>query len=154
MKILAGALALAALCAFAADEKDAARLPEGEGKALVGKVCIDCHGSGNFRRARLTPEEWADSVADMVDRGAKATPAEIDLIVGYLGKTFGRTAQVQMNSAPLVEIKVVLGFSVPESQAIVDYRDNKGEINSFDELLKIPGVDPAKAEAARTRMAF
>jgi competence protein ComEA len=154
MKILAGALVLAALCANAADEKDAAALPEGAGKAVVGRVCIDCHGSANFRRARLTPEEWADSVADMVDRGAKATPAEVDIIVAYLGTNFGRDAKVQMNSAPLVEIKVVLGFSVPESQAVVNYREQSGAIKSFDDLLKIPGVDPAKAQSARARMAF
>jgi competence protein ComEA len=139
---------------FAADEKEAAQLPDGDGKVVVGKVCIDCHGAGNFRRARLTPEEWGDSVADMVDRGAKASPAEVDAIVAYLAKNFGRESKVQMNSAPLVEIKVVLGFSVPESQAVVDYREVRGGIRSFDELLKIPGVDAAKAEAARAKMAF
>ncbi|HEY1492961.1 MAG TPA: helix-hairpin-helix domain-containing protein [Candidatus Solibacter sp.] len=154
MKSLAVCVVLAAICVFAADEKEAAQLPDGEGKALVGKVCVDCHGAGNFRRARLTPEEWGDSVADMVDRGAKASPADVDAIVAYLAKNFGRDSKVQMNSAPLVEIKVVLGFSVPESQAVVDYREVKGGIKSFDELLKIPGVDAAKAEAARAKMAF
>jgi competence protein ComEA len=147
-------LALLALGAFGADEKDAARLPEGEGKVLVGHVCIDCHGSGNFRRKRWTAEEWSDSVGDMVDRGAKATPEEMETIVAYLAKNFGQEAKVEMNSAPLVEIKMVLNFTVPESQAIVDYRERNGAIKSFEELLKIPGVDLAKAEAARARMAF
>jgi competence protein ComEA len=154
MKIFPALSLLLALCAFAGDPQDAARLPDGEGKALVGKVCIDCHESGNFRRARLTADEWADSVADMVDRGAKASPAEVDTIVGYLAKNFGRGAQVLMNTAPLVEIKVVLGFSVPESQAVVDYREKNGAIKTYEELVKIPGVDSAKAEAARAKMAF
>jgi len=146
--------ALLTISAFAADDKDAARLPDGEAKVLVGKVCIDCHGSGNFRRKRLTADEWADSVADMVDRGAKATPAEIDAIVAYLDKNFGRDAKVQMNSAPLAEIKIVLNFSVPEAQAVVDYREKNGAIKGFEDLLKVPGLDPAKAESARPRMAF
>ena len=154
MKNIALLLGMLAICGLAADEKDAARLPEGEGKVLVGRVCIDCHPSGNFRRKRLTEDEWADSVADMVDRGAKATPAEIDSIVAYLVKNFGKDAKVQMNSAPLVEMKIVLGFSVAESQAVVDYREKTGAIGSFENLLKIPGVDAAKAEAARARMAF
>ena len=154
MKRLAAFVALLAFCAFAADEKDAARLPDGEGKAVVGKVCFDCHNSANFRRKRLTGDEWADSVADMVDRGAKATPAEIDTIVVYLEKNFGKDAKVQMNTAPLVEIKIVLGFSVAESQAVVDSREKNGGIESFEDLLKIPGVDAAKAESARARMAF
>jgi competence protein ComEA len=145
---------LLAICAFAADEKDAARLPDGEGKAITGKVCIDCHGSDNFRRKRFTADEWADSVNDMVDRGAKATPAEVDTIIAYLAKNFGRGAKVQMNSAPLVEIKVVLNFSVPESQAVIDYREKNGSIKSFDELLTIPGVNAAKAQTAKDLMAF
>ena len=147
-------LALLAACIFAADKEEAARLPEGEGKPLVGKVCIDCHGAGNFRRARLTPEEWADSVADMVDRGAKGTPEELETIVNYLAKNFGRDSKVQMNTAPLVEIKVVLGFSVAEAQAIVDYRDKNGGLKGAEELASIPGVDAAKIQTARARMAF
>jgi competence protein ComEA len=154
MKSLATCLALAAICVFAADEKDAGLLPDGEGKALVGRVCIDCHASGNFRRARLTKDQWEESVADMVDRGAKATDEEVNTIVAYLEKNFGKGAKVQMNSAPLVEIKVVLGFTVPESQAVVDYREKNGGIKSFEDLAKIPGVDPAKVESARDRMAF
>jgi competence protein ComEA len=154
MKSLATCLALAAICVFAADEKDASLLPDGEGKALVGRVCIDCHGSGNFRRARLTRDQWEESVADMVDRGAKASDEEVNTIVAYLEKNFGKGAKVQMNSAPLVEIKVVLGFTVPESQAIVDYREKNGGIKSFEDLTKVPGVDPAKVESARDRIAF
>ena len=154
MKSLTTCLALAAICVFAADEKDARLLPDGEGKALVGRVCIDCHSSGNFRRARLTRDQWEESVADMVDRGAKATDEEVNDIVAYLEKNFGKGAKVQMNSAPLVEIKVVLGFSVPESQAVVDYREKNGGIKSIEELVKIPGVDAAKVESARDRMAF
>jgi competence protein ComEA len=154
MKSIATCLALAAICMFAADEKDASLLPDGEGKALVGRVCIDCHGSGNFRRARLTRDQWEESVADMVDRGAKASDEEVNTIVAYLEKNFGKGAKVQMNSAPLVEIKVVLGFTVPESQAIVDYREKNGGIKSFEDLAKVPGVDPAKVESARDRIAF
>jgi len=154
MRLIALALTLLALTAYGSDPEDAAALPDGEAKALVGKVCIDCHGSGNFRRARLTADEWGDSVADMVDRGAKASPAEIDTIVAYLAKNFGRGAPVRINTAPLVEIKVVLGFSVAESQAVVNYRTKNGAIKSYEELLKIPGVDAAKAEASRSKMAF
>ena len=63
MRLIALALTLLALTAYGSDPEDAAALPDGEAKALVGKVCIDCHGSGNFRRARLTADEWGDSVA-------------------------------------------------------------------------------------------
>jgi len=81
---------IALACAPAADEKDAARLPDGPGKEIVGKVCIDCHDSGNFRKARFTTEEWTDSVEDMVQRGATGTPQELEAVVAYLTKNFGK----------------------------------------------------------------
>ena len=147
-------LLMALACATAADEKDARLLPDGPGKEIAGRVCIDCHDSGNFRRARFTADEWSDSIADMVDRGAKASPAEIETLVAYLAKNFGKGSPVQMNTAPFVEMKVVLGFTVPEARAIVDYREKNGVFKSVDDVLKVPGLDPAKLEAQKSRMAF
>ena len=141
-------------CAPAADEKDAARLPEGPGKEIAGKLCLNCHDSGNFRKARLTSEEWADSVADMVERGAKGTPAEIEAVVAYLARNFGEGAPVRINTAPFAEIRVVLGFTIPEVRALLDYREKHGVLQSFEELLKVPGIDTAKAEAQKSRIAF
>jgi len=145
---------LALAGAPAADEKEAGRLPEGAGKEIVGRICIDCHDSGNFRKARLSSEEWSDSVADMMERGAKGTPAEIDAVVAYLAKNFGKGAPVRINTAPFAEIKVVLGFTVAEVRTVLEYREKNGELKSFEELLKVPGIDAAKAEAQRSRITF
>jgi competence protein ComEA len=150
--ILIGLVAL--VCVPAADEKDAARLPEGPGKEVAGKLCLGCHDSGNFRKARFSSEEWSDAVADMVERGAKGSPAEIDALVAYLAKNFGPDAPVRINTAPFAEIKVVLGFTVAETRALLEYREKNGDLKSFEELLKVPGIDPAKAGAQRTRIAF
>jgi competence protein ComEA len=145
---------IALACAPAADEKDAARLPDGPGKEIVGKVCIDCHDSGNFRKARFTTEEWTDSVEDMVQRGATGTPQELEAVVAYLTKNFGKGAPVRINTAPFSEIKVVLGFTVPEVRALMDYREKNGELKSFDQLLKVPGIDAAKAESQKAKIVF
>jgi competence protein ComEA len=141
-------------CAPAADEKDAARLPDGPGKDAVGKLCIDCHDSGNFRKARLTTEEWKDSVEDMVQRGAQGTPAEIEAVVAYLTKNFGKGSPVRINSAPFSELKVVLGFSVPEVRALLEYRDKNGSLKDLGDLLKVPGIDPAKVESQKAKILF
>jgi len=141
-------------CVPAADEKDAARLPEGPGKEIAGKLCLDCHDSGNFRKARFSSQEWSDSVADMVERGAKGTPAEIEAVVAYLAKNFGPDSPVRINTAPFAEIKVVLGFMVAEVRALVEYREKNGDLKSFEELLKVPGMDAAKVEAQRARITF
>jgi competence protein ComEA len=140
--------------AAAADEKEVGRLPEGPGKELVGKICMSCHDSGNFRRARFSSEEWSDSVADMVERGASGTPAEFEVVVAYLAKNFGKDAPVRINTAPFAEIRGVLGFTVAEVRAVLEYREKNGELKSFEELLKVPGIDAAKAEAQKPRIAF
>ena len=145
---------IALACAPAADEKDAARLPDGPGKEVVGKMCIDCHDSGNFRKSRFTTEEWTDSVEDMVQRGATGTPQEIEAVVAYLTKNFGKGAPVRINTAPFSEIKVVLGFTVAEVRALLDYREKNGELKSFDQLLKVPGIDAAKAESQKAKIVF
>ena len=141
-------------CAMAADEKDIARLPDGPGKKQVGKICVSCHDSGNFRKARFTSEEWTDSVDDMVQRGASGTPAELEAVVAYLTKNFGKDVGVRINTAPFAELRVVLGFSVAEVRAFLEYRDKNGGPKSFDELLKVPGIDTAKAEAKKERIIF
>jgi competence protein ComEA len=145
---------LALACAPAADEKELARLPDGPGKELVGKICLGCHDSGNFRKTRFSTEEWSDSVEDMVQRGATGTPAEIEAVVAYLTKNFGKDAPVRINTAPFAEIKVVLGFTVAEVRALLEYRDKNGDLKGLDELVKVPGIDAAKVEAQKSRIAF
>ena len=145
---------LVALLVLAADPVEIKLLPESPGKDAVVKVCLECHGVANFRKARKDLGEWSESVDDMVDRGAKATPAEVEAIVAYMVKNFGKDAKVLMNSAPLEEIKVVLGFSVPEANAVVAYRDQNGPFKDWRDVLKAPGVDPAKVEGKKDAMAF
>jgi competence protein ComEA len=140
--------------AFAADPQEIKLLPDGAGKEAVVKVCLDCHGVANFRKARKDAGGWADSVDDMVDRGAKATPPEVEAIVAYLLKNFGKDAKVQINTAPLEEIKVVLGFTVPEAQSVVDYRDQNGPYKTWRDLLKASGIDAAKVESKKDAIVF
>ena len=154
-KVKTVCLILVALAgAWAADEKDAAGLPDGPGKEIVARMCLSCHDSGNFRKKRSDGEEWSESVADMIERGAKGTGEEIDAVVAYLAKNFGKGAPVRINTAPFAEIKVVLGFTPVEVRALLDYREKNGALKSFEELLKVPGIDAAKAEAQKSRIAF
>lgn len=138
---------------FAADD-EAKLLPDGPGKDLVGRICFDCHGAGNFRKVRLDRDAWADQVADMADRGAKGTEAELAAVVDYLTKNFGKDSKINVNTAPLVELKVVLELSVKESQAVIDYREANGKFKSLQELQKIPEMDVAKIEAKKDLIAF
>src|ERR1035437_962922 len=86
--------------------------------------------------------------------GRQRTPAEIEAVVAYLAKNFGEGVGVRINTAPFAEIKVVLGFTVAEVRALLEYREKNGDLKSFEELLKVPGIDAAKAGAQRARITF
>jgi competence protein ComEA len=67
-------------------------LPEGEGKKLVERICTQCHGPENFTKKKLSKQEWEKVVDDMVEKGAEGTDAELDTVVKYLVKNFGKPA--------------------------------------------------------------
>ena len=147
-------IAAAGLAFAAADDEDAKRLPDGSGKDTLVKVCLSCHGTGNFRKLRLTKEAWSEQVADMIDRGAQVTDAQGAAVVEYLTQTFGKDSKIYINTAPFEELKSVLGLSVPETQAVLAYRKEKGDFKSWQDLEKVPGVDPGKIEKKKELILF
>jgi competence protein ComEA len=148
-------LFVAASLAFALAADDEAKdLPDGPGKDLVAKVCIDCHTAATFRKARLSEDEWIDKVGDMVDRGAQADEKQQSEIVAYLVHNFGKGAKVNMNTAPHSELMVVLGFTVDESKALVEYRTGHAPFKEWGDVLKVAGVESKKVEAQKDKMAF
>jgi len=140
--------------AFAADDQDDKRLPEGAGKDLVARTCLQCHGAANFRKARQNRQEWAETVADMIDRGAKGTDDEFEAVLDYLSQNFGPNSKVNVNTAPLEELKSVLGLTVEESKAVLAFRDANGPFKQWQDLQKIDGVDAKKIEEKKDSMAF
>ena len=149
---LAGSLAVELTADDVAGEAKA--LPAGAGKELVVKVCLDCHGAGHFRGQRLSPDDWSDKVYDMIDRGAKANDDDVRTVVAYLAKHFGKDSKVLVNTAPLVELKSVLGFTVAESEAVLAYRKDHPAFQEWRDLLKVPGIDAGKVEAKKDLLAF
>ena len=155
MKLLVGMLAATALFAWGAgDDEEAKALPGGAGKDATSKVCLSCHGAGNFRQLRLNKDGWSDKVADMVDKGAQATDAETAAVIDYLVQYFGPDSKINVNTAPFQEIKAVLKLTAKETQAVVDYRQQNGPFKAVTELQKIPGVPTEKVEAVREKIEF
>jgi len=144
-----------ALCAAAQTaEEDAKSLPDGPGRAVTAKVCLNCHESAAFRKARMDRDEWEREVGIMVDNGAKATDDELDAIVTYLVENFGPKSKINVNTAPVSEIKSVLGLTAAQAVAIVDYRESKGHFKTVDDLLKVPQIDARKIEEHKDLLAF
>ncbi len=146
--------AAAWVCLAASDEQEVKQLPEGPGKDVAAKVCLECHGAGNFRQFRLNKDGWEEQVGNMIDQGAKATEEEQTTLVEYLTRNFGPDSKVNVNTAPLVELKKVLDISANQAQAVIDFRAAKGDFKQWQELQKVPGMDAAKIEAKKDLIAF
>jgi len=64
-------------------------LPAGPGKDLVEARCTACHDLERVAVVKRQKSEWLALVANMVDRGAVATPDEAQTITSYLMSHFG-----------------------------------------------------------------
>ena len=64
-------------------------LPGGPGRDLVEARCTACHDLERVASAKRQKSEWSALVANMVGRGAVATPEEAQAISAYLASHFG-----------------------------------------------------------------
>ena len=66
-------------------------LPPGGAKELVQKTCgTGCHSVEVVTSQRMSQKDWNATVQNMAARGAKASDADIKVIVDYLARTLGR----------------------------------------------------------------
>lgn len=72
---------------------DTSPLPDGRGREQVSAMCVGCHDLGMAVSKRATPNEWRETVATMIDRGAKITSEDAAAIVTYLAEHYGTSAQ-------------------------------------------------------------
>ena len=144
----------AVLSLAADDDGNAHLLPDGPGKEVIAKVCVECHSVDRMRTFRISKDEWSEKVADMIDRGAKATDAESQAVVDYLSRNFGKDSKISMNTAPKIEMKAILDLRVAEVDAIAAWRDSHGSFKDVNDVLKVPGIDPQKVAAKKDLMLF
>jgi hypothetical protein len=65
------------------------KLPDGHGKDLVETRCGLCHDLERVAAIKRSNKAWPVIVANMVERGATATPDEAKAISDYLAANFG-----------------------------------------------------------------
>ena len=76
------------------------KLPEGEGKAVVQKMCTGCHNLKTVTSKHATKDQWNTIVQQMVSRGADGTDEEIETVINYLAKNFPPQKDEKQESAP------------------------------------------------------
>jgi len=133
-----------------------ADLPPGPGRDETLKVCGKCHSAEQAASLRQSRTGWEETVSKMVNMGAEGSDDEYEAILVYLTKNFGPEAPkpVNVNKATPVEIESTLALTRAESAAIVQYRADKGDFKSLDDLKNVPGLDFKKIEAKKARITF
>jgi mono/diheme cytochrome c family protein len=64
-------------------------LPGGTGRELVATRCTACHDLERVAVVKRQKRDWPALVANMIGRGAVATPDEAQAITSYLAANFG-----------------------------------------------------------------
>ena len=147
-----------AILALATPFASAQDLPAGEGRETLKKVCTACHDIESVPRLRYSRADWQSLVYSMKDMGADATGAEMDQIIDYLTKNFGKgeegAKKTNVNKASAKDIEAGLGLSTKESEAIVLYRMKNGDFKDAAGLAKVEGVDATKLAAAKDKIEY
>src|SRR5579884_2708203 len=117
-------------------------LPDGQGKDTLEKVCTTCHDLGAVTSMSGSSDIWQSVVDDMKSRGADGTDSDFKAIVTYLAKYFGPPVHINTDAAAALQSS--LGLTSDEAAAIVKYRTANGNFKTWDEVMKVPGVDASK----------
>jgi len=87
----------ALLAASAGAQED--RLISGPGSTLTENKCKICHELQHIRRAQLSAGEWADTIKNMIERGAPINAGEMQVILTYLATYYNRDKSAPPPSA-------------------------------------------------------
>jgi competence protein ComEA len=133
-----------------------AQLPEGPGKQETEKLCIQCHDLAKALSVRQDANGWGTTLSKMVALGLKASDDDLLLIRDYLAKNFPpeELPPVNVNTARAIQLESRLTLKRSEAAAIIRYRKEHGDFKSIEELKNVPGLDFAKIEAKKDRLAF
>ena len=148
--VLLGSLLLS-LPLLASDE-----LPQGAGKDIIAKHCAGCHPGAALARYQKTREDW-DAVVTRMGQRTEATHEELNTLTDYLATNFPKVddpSKVNMNKADSKEMEARLGLTAKEADAIVEYRERRGNFHAWGDLLVIYGLDGTKVEALQDKMSF
>lgn len=127
-------------------------LPDGPGKDTVEKICTACHDLGAITSMNGGTDIWQSVADDMKSRGADGTDDDFKMIVAYLAKYYG--PPVHINTDTAASLQTSLGLTPDEAAAIVKYRTDNGKFATWDDVMKVPGVDASKLKGLQGRIKF
>jgi competence ComEA-like helix-hairpin-helix protein len=125
--------------------------PDAKGAATFARVCSLCHDGARILSNRRSKSQWTEVIEKMMERGAQVSDADYDDVIDYLLRHYGR---INVNKATAEDLALVVGVSKSDADAIVQYRDGKGDFADFDALAKVPGIDVEKLGKGREAITF
>lgn len=130
------------------------QLPDAPGKDETVRMCSTCHEVERATSVRLNREGWQDTIAKMVDLGAKASDQERATVLNYLAEHFKGEAPrpLNLNTATAIELESIVGLLRKESAAWIAHRKTSGPCKSLDDFKKVPGVPFKKIDERRDRL--
>ena len=130
-----------------------AQQPAGEAttpETAAVKICSSCHGMQMVTDTPRDYDAWHDTVQKMIDRGARGTPEEFDLVMDYL---FLNMTPIDVNHADAETLAAILHTSPDAAQAIMTRRSSRPFKDLADLEKAVPGLDRALLEGKK-RMIF
>jgi competence protein ComEA len=146
--ISTGLLVPALLAAAWAAGAPQASVQTREARAVI-TVCARCHDMQIVMDTPKSMDAWQVTMQKMVDLGAKGTDQQYDDIMDFLHRTI---TTIDVNSADLDELEIVLNASEPTAQAIVARRQTK-KFTGLADLKSIPGIDASTVDS-KARLIF
>ncbi len=130
---------------------DPASLPDSEGKALLYRLCSDCHDIPQVLAKRRSVRQWRELTLDMIARGNPVPEAEIERLIDYCAQQVG---YVNVNKASEAELKQYGGFSAAEASAILAARAGGTLFETMDALKALPGIDAKALDTRSEKISF
>jgi competence protein ComEA len=128
-------------------------LPDGPGKETFQTVCSTCHSPNAVIGKQGTRQWWQSKVTEMLQESTDVAASDVDTIVAYLAKNFP-VVKINVNKASAKDLETGLELTARESEAIVRYREAKGNFKTLDDLKKVPGLDAVKIESKKDLLEF
>jgi mono/diheme cytochrome c family protein len=119
-------------------------------ETVVVKVCSSCHGMQLVTDTPQDYDAWHDTVQKMIDRGARGTPEEFDLVMDFL---FQNMTPVDVNHADAETLMAVLHTSQTAADAILARRTSRPFKDLAELEGSIQGLDKTVLDAKK-RMIF
>jgi competence protein ComEA len=130
--------------------------PPGEGREAVMRLCVKCHSPNIILASGQTRVGWENTITKMARLGAVGSDDDFSDIADYLTAHFPPSSvqKIFVNMASDKQFASILGISVDDGKAIVDYRDKIKGFKSIDDMKKVPGVDAKKIDAKKDNLVF